>query len=82
MAATSSPLDTFLAAVPGGGRKVGGQFLLRCPSHPDRRPSLAVRELPDGSLLVKCHAGCDTEAVLDALGLSWWDLFPERASAW
>jgi hypothetical protein len=78
--ATSSPLDTFLAAVPGGGRKVGGQYLVRCPGHNDRRPSLAVRELANGSLLVRCHAGCETEDVLDALGLDWGDLFSERAS--
>jgi hypothetical protein len=82
VAATRSPLDIFLAAVPGGGRKVGGQFLLRCPVHLDRRPSLAVRELADDSLLVYCHAGCQTEDVLDALGLEWSDLFPGRASAW
>lgn len=81
MAAPQWPLDTFLAAAAGGGRKVGGQHMLHCPVHADRRPSLAVRELPDGSLLVRCHAGCDTEDVLEALGLDWGDLYPERASA-
>jgi putative DNA primase/helicase len=70
------PLDTFLAAVPDGGRKVGGQHLMRCPVHPDKRPSLAVRELADGKLLVHCHAGCTTADVLDALGLRWRDLRP------
>ena len=80
--AAPTPLETFLAAVPGGGRKAGGQYLLRCPVHHDRRPSLAVRELADDSLLVHCHAGCPTEEVLDALGLDWADLFPQRASEW
>jgi hypothetical protein len=76
------PLDAFLAAVPDGGRKVGGQYLMRCPAHDDRRPSLGVRELDDGSLLVRCYAGCATDDVLAALDLQWRDLFPERASSW
>jgi len=70
------PLTTFLAAVPDGGRKVGGQYLMRCPTHPDKRPSLAVRELVDGTLLVHCHAGCATPDVLTALGLRFRDLRP------
>lgn len=73
------PLDTFLAAAPAGGRKVGGQHLLRCPAHDDRRPSLAVRELDDGRLLVRCYAGCATEDILAALDLGFADLYPERA---
>ena len=72
------PLDTFLAAVPDGGRRVGGQWLVRCPAHDDRRPSLAVRERHDGALLLCCHAGCATEAVLEALGLDFTNLYPER----
>jgi len=75
------PLDTFLAAVPGGGRRVGGQYLVRCPAHDDHKPSLAIRERDDGTLLVRCHAGCSTVDVLDALGLCWHDLFPEE-DAW
>jgi hypothetical protein len=71
-----TPLDTFLAAIPDGGRKVAGQYLVRCPVHSDRRASLAVRELTDGKLLVFCHAGCTTTDVLDALGLRWRDLRP------
>ena len=73
------PLDAFLAAVPGGGRKVGGQYLFRCPVHDDRRPSLGVRELDDGRLLVRCYAGCAIEDILAALDLEFTDLYPERA---
>jgi len=73
------PLDTFLAAVPDGGRKVGGQYLVSCPAHDDRRPSLGVRELDDGRLLVRCYAGCATEDILNALDLEFADLYPERA---
>jgi hypothetical protein len=73
------PLDTFLAAVPDCGRRVGGQHLMRCPAHDDRKPSLGVRELHDGRLLVRCYAGCATEDILAALDLEFADLYPERA---
>jgi hypothetical protein len=71
------PLDTLLAAA-DGGRRVGGQWLVRCPAHDDRKPSLAVRERDDGVLLLRCHAGCATEDILDALNLEFADLYPER----
>ena len=56
-------------------------FLARCPvpghgkGHGDRHPSLSIRTSCDGVPLVKCHAGCPTEAVLDAVGLRWRDLY-------
>ena len=54
------------------------RWVARCPTHADRRPSLAVRELDDGRLLIHCFAGCEVVSVLDAIGLSLTDLFPER----
>ncbi|MGH8133953.1 MAG: DNA primase [Steroidobacteraceae bacterium] len=55
-----------------------GRWLARCPAHEDRSPSLSVRELDDGRVLVNCFAGCGAVDVLDALGLEWSALFPER----
>ncbi len=50
----------------------------RCPAHEDRAPSLSVREAEQFSgALVRCHAGCRTEDVLAALGLTTRDLFDE-----
>lgn len=46
-----------------------------CPAHEDRRPSLSISEGDDGRCLVKCHAGCETEDVVVALGLTMADLF-------
>lgn len=42
----------------------------------DRRPSVSVSEGDDGRVLVKCKAGCSTEAVLQEVGLEMRDLFP------
>jgi putative DNA primase/helicase len=55
------------------GRRNGNGWLVRCPvpSHGkgrgDRSPSLSVADGDDGRLLVRCFAGCDFFAVLDAL---------------
>lgn len=46
----------------------------RCPAHPDHNPSLSVTRASD-RVLLKCMAGCDVDAVLDALGLARSDLF-------
>ena len=53
-----------------------GSWTARCPAHADKGPSLAVRETPDGRVLVHCFAGCETESVLGAVGMDMTDLFP------
>lgn len=55
-----------------------GRWSARCPAHADRSPSLGVRELPDGRVLVHCFAGCETAGVLAAVGLGLRDLYPEQ----
>lgn len=56
-------------------RPSGGAFLARCPAHDDRSPSLSIREGRDGRVLLRCHAGCEIEAIVHALGLAVHDLF-------
>ena len=55
-----------------------GKYVARCPAHDDRSPSLAIKDCDDGRVLVHCHAGCETEDVLSAVGLTFADLMPER----
>ncbi len=59
-----------------GVRKAGKGWQAVCPAHPDKNPSLSVREGDDGRVLVHCHAGCATAAVVAAIGLSMADLYP------
>ena len=47
-----------------------------CPAHEDRKPSLSVGIGQDDRVLLKCHAGCSTEAVLSAIGVELHGLFP------
>ena len=48
----------------------------RCPAHEDRSPSLSIKEVEDGQLLIHCHAGCDPASIVAAVGLTLSDLFP------
>ena len=62
-----------------GLHRCGDGYLARCPAHEDRTPSLSIHQGSDGRILLHCWAGCQTQAVLGALGLSWADLFPVRS---
>lgn len=53
------------------------RWIARCPAHEDRSPSLSIRELADGRLLLHCFAGCGAADVLAVLGLTLADLYPE-----
>ena len=64
--------------VTGPARKSGKEWALRCPAHEDRNPSLNVSEGRDGSALVLCRAGCNTDDILEAVGLTFADLFADR----
>ncbi|MFZ5690218.1 MAG: DUF7146 domain-containing protein [Pseudomonadota bacterium] len=50
-----------------GGRKAGAAWMVRCPAHDDRKPSLSIADARDGKVLVRCHAGCDQSEVIAAL---------------
>ena len=52
----------------------GKGFMVRCPAHDDRINSLSIKQRGN-KILLKCHAGCDTESILGILGLSMSDLF-------
>lgn len=49
-----------------GGTWHGYTAMCRCPAHPDREPSLSIRQ-GDSGFLVTCFAGCGREDVLRAL---------------
>lgn len=57
-------------------RKVGAEFMACCPAHDDQSPSLSVTE-KDGAILLYCFAGCSTEDVVRAMGLTMRDLFDD-----
>lgn len=54
-----------------------GSWMARCPGHDDRQASLSISRGTGGRALLHCHAGCDVEDIVRALGLELSDLFPE-----
>ncbi len=56
-------------------------FTARCPAHEDRAPSLSADLGDDGRVLLRCHAGCTTEAVVAGAGVTMADLFAEKAAS-
>jgi len=47
-----------------------------CPSHNDQTNSLSIGEGDDSRVLLKCHAGCSVEKIVNGIGLELKDLFP------
>ena len=70
-------IDSILLRLDKPRRTGSGTWIAKCPAHNDRSPSLTLRETEDGRILLKCHAECSTQAVLDAIGVFWSDLFPK-----
>ncbi|MDR3654727.1 MAG: AAA family ATPase [Mycobacterium sp.] len=58
----------------------GTRAVAQCPAHNDGRPSLSITGI-DGQVLIHCHAGCPTEAVVEAVNLGMADLFDTRKGA-
>lgn len=52
-------------------REEGDGWRAFCPAHSDDSPSLMISRGEGGRLLLKCHAGCETDKVLAAMGLGW-----------
>ena len=53
-----------------------GQWLACCPAHQDREPSLALKELSDGMVMLHCWSGCDAREIVNAIGLDMRSLYP------
>jgi hypothetical protein len=59
-----------------GGRRSGNGFIAACPAHDDNSPSLSISDGINAKIIVKCHAGCDSAHVIDALKAR--NLWPQK----
>jgi hypothetical protein len=71
----SKPLAKLLPRLENVGSN-GDGLSARCPAHDDHANSLSVGVGRRGQVLLKCHAGCTFDEILDAFGLTPQDLFP------
>ena len=74
--------EEFLSRLDGVKKTGPTQYMACCPvksahKHGDRKPSLSVGKGNNGSIVFYCQGGCSQESVLQAMGLSMKDLFPD-----
>jgi len=72
-------IEALLSRLQGVKRTGKDRWIAQCPAHEDKRPSLAIRELSDGKIILHCFALCDVQSVLSAVNLEFDALYPERA---
>lgn len=71
-------LNTILALVSHPKQAKPGAWMAGCPCCRSRKGTpLAITDTGDGRVLLNAFCGCSTEAVLDALGLKFSDLFDQ-----
>lgn len=66
-------IDSFLARF-SKVKKSSKGWQACCPAHDDRQASLSIA-VKDQKILLHCHAGCESAAILAAIGLKMKDLF-------
>lgn len=71
--------DKLLSRLQRVKRTGPGKWIASCPTREDKSPSLAIREMEDGRVLLHDFGGDSVEAILGAVGLTFTDLFPDRS---
>jgi hypothetical protein len=74
--AESAGLDKVLSCLDKVKSAGPNKWKACCPAHADKNPSLAITETSDGTVLLKCWAGCTAQDIVSAIGLELRDLFP------
>jgi 5S rRNA maturation endonuclease (ribonuclease M5)/archaellum biogenesis ATPase FlaH len=69
-------IHDFLSKLGEGVQQHGERWQARCPAHDDGKASLSVKHGNNGGIIVFCHAGCETRAIVSAMNLTIADLMP------
>jgi hypothetical protein len=70
-----SAAQRVLERLAGVKQSAPDRWMARCPAHEDKSPSLSIREMGDGRVLINCFGGCGARDVLDSIDLRMSDLF-------
>lgn len=76
-----TPIENLISRLPWSRRTGKDRWIARSPTRNDRHPSVTIRELPDGRVLIHDHGGDSVEEILAAIGMGMGDLFPPRLDA-
>lgn len=74
----SSPIDNLLSRLDRVKRTGPSTWMASCPTRDDKHPSMTIRELDDGRVLIHDFGGDSVEEILGAIGLTFSDLYPPR----
>lgn len=77
--ANSTPrgIDALLSRLDRVTRTGLNTWLASCPTREDKHPSMTIKELDDGRILLHDFGGDSPAEILDAIGLTFDALFPE-----
>ncbi len=70
-------LSTFLGKLEKVKQVGQGKYKALCPAHQDKQESLSITT-DKNKILIKCFAGCQTESIVESMGLSISDLFLDQ----
>ena len=70
--------DVLLSKLDRVKRTGPSTWVASCPTREDKRPSMTIRELDDGRILLHDFGGDSVEEILAAIGLTFSDLYPPR----
>lgn len=71
-------IEDILARLEKVKRTGPNNWLACCPAHEDRNPSLTLHASDTGLVVVRCHAECSFESIVNAVGLGWEPWFPPK----
>lgn len=73
-----SKLDNLLSRLTKVKKTGKDSFIACCPAHQDKSPSMTIREVEEGKLLIHCFAECSVENIIGAIGLDFADIMPDK----
>jgi putative DNA primase/helicase len=78
IAVSERPINKVLDSVEDYSQR-GDEYRTKCSGHNGTsEDSLGIKEVENGDVLLHCHAGCKTEEIVEAYGLSMSDLFSKN----
>lgn len=72
-------IEDFVSHFPGG-RWRGDEYVVCCPGHEDKKPSLGISRGKHGGIVMCCQAGCANHDILAKVGLDLTALAPPRSN--
>lgn len=76
--ANHNPVDRLLSCLDRVKRTGPNTWVASCPTRDDKHPSMTIRELDDGRVLLHDFGGDSPAEILASIGLTFSDLFPPR----